>query len=69
MKSPPTPENISHEKFKTQLMMYGTHVPPKLLELDKLRFEEVPELLEARRKDDDAFLEKSEVTALVEWKL
>lgn len=69
MYSPPNADKISHEIFKTKLFMYDSYLPPKILGLEKLRFEEVLEVLEARREEGGAFLEKTEVTALVEWKL
>lgn len=49
--------------------MYDQYLPPKIEGLEKLRLEEVPEVLEARRASGDVFLEKTEVQALMEWKL
>lgn len=49
--------------------MYEHYLPARLEGLEQLRLDEVPEVLEMRRKEGDAFLEKTEVTALVEWKL
>lgn len=49
--------------------MYEKYLPPKVKGLEKLRLEEVPGVLEQRREDGKAFLEKTEVTNLVEWKL
>lgn len=49
--------------------MYEHYLPAKIEGLDHLRLEDVPEVLDMRRKDGDAFLEMTEVAALVEWKL
>lgn len=69
MKPSLLPDNISYVDYKVYLGMYEVYIPAKLEGLEKLRLEEVPGALEIRRKDGDAFLEKTEVTALVEWKL
>ncbi|MCJ1463264.1 hypothetical protein MMC07_001870 [Pseudocyphellaria aurata] len=62
-------DRISHDDFKEWLGMYEDYVPKDMEGLEQLRLEEVPDVLEMRRNDGDAFLEKTEVTALVEWKL
>lgn len=49
--------------------LYDQYLPPKIEGLEKLRLEEVPEVLGARRASGDVFLEKTEVQALMEWKL
>lgn len=69
MKPSLNPDNISYADYKGYWGMYEVYLPAKIEGLEKLRLEEVPEVLEMRRKDGDAFLEKTEVTALVEWKL
>lgn len=69
MKTSLGPDKISYDEYKGHLGMYDHYLPAKIQALDHLRLEEVPEVLEMRRKDGDAFLEKTEVTALVEWKL
>lgn len=62
-------EKISHATFQAKLALYQYHVPDKISGLEDLRLNEVPEVLAQRRKDGNAFLEKTEVTSLVEWKL
>lgn len=69
MKPSLSPDMISYDDYKGHLGMYEHYLPAKIEGLDQLRLDEVPEVLETRRKDGDAFLEKTEVTALVEWKL
>lgn len=69
MKSSLSSEKISYEEFQLYLRLYEQYLPPKIEGLEKLRLEEVPEVLEARRATGDAFLEKTEVQALIEWKL
>lgn len=69
MKYSLTSEKISYEDFQLYLRLYEQYLPPKIEGLEKLRLEEVPEVLEGRRESGDAFLEKTEVQALMGWKL
>lgn len=69
MKSSLSSDKISYEEFQLHIRLYDQYLPPKIEGLEKLRLEEVPEVLEARRASGDAFLEKTEVQALMEWKL
>lgn len=62
-------DKLSYEDFKENLSKYETHVPSSIQGLEELRLREVPEVLEQRRKDGNALLEKTDVTGLVEWKL
>lgn len=62
-------ENINYEEFQRYLPLYDQHLPAKFEGLEKLRLEEIPEVLEARSASGDAFLEKTEIQALMEWKL
>lgn len=63
MKSSLSSDKISYEEFQLHTRLYDQYLPPKI------RLEEVPEVLEARRASGDVFLEKTEVQALMEWKL
>ena len=69
MKPELSAENISYSDFQGCLSFYQHHVPDKIQGLDELRFRVIPEVLARRREDGNAFLEKTEVTGLVEWKL
>lgn len=60
---------ISCLTFQNHLHSYEAHVPEKIYGLEEIRFRELPETLEQRKKAGGAFLEKTEVTTLVEWKL
>lgn len=60
---------VSRVDFNNILARYQDAVPAKLHDLDKLRFESIPEKVAQRKKESDAFLEKEEVESLVEWKL
>jgi hypothetical protein len=55
--------------FGDALSRYQNHVPPKLAELDDLRFNTIPSSLESRRVNGKAWLEKEELQNLVDWKL
>ena len=69
MKISETFSNITFDTLKHLVERYNTDVPPNLQKLEEVRLREIPETLRERRKDGDSFLEKSEFTALVEWKL
>ena len=63
-------EYIKLDTFEEVLTRYGSHVPQGLEELEELRYDKIPEIVRQRQKDEGgAYLEKSEVTELVEWKL
>ena len=63
------PSNLTHADFFAKLSAYSEHVPKQIQGLEALRLVDVPDTLAQRRKDGDAFLEKTEVISLVEWKL
>ena len=69
MKDTDGPTKITLKPLQTHLQSYESHVPEKIQGLESLRLNEIPETLAQRKKDGDAFLEKTEVTSLVEWKL
>ena len=69
MKSSQSADKISYDGIQTKLHQYESHVPAKISGLEKLRLEDVPETLNQRKGEGEPFLEKTEVTALVEWKL
>ena len=66
------PDTIAHDDFKTYRTCYDLdkkRLPDKLEGLSELRYTDVPETVAQRKKDGEAFLEKTEVQSLVEWKL
>ena len=69
MKPELSADNISYSDFQGRLSFYQDHVPDKIQGLEELRLREIPEVIARRREDGSAFLEKTEVTGLVEWKL
>ncbi|KAK8210329.1 hypothetical protein M8818_003497 [Zalaria obscura] len=62
------PNVIDASSFDALLDAYPSTVSSKLDELEKARLETIPAALE-QRKSSDAYLEKSEVQTLVDWKL
>lgn len=60
---------ITYSDLKQHLLSYESHVPPKIQGLESFRLKEIPVTLMRRYLDGGAFLEKEEVTKLVEWKL
>lgn len=69
MKSSLKPSAIQFDAFKANLDTYQSLIPNTLDELEDFRFHEIPELLGSRQADGEAFLEKAEVSKLIEWKL
>lgn len=69
MKDPDSPTKITLETLQSHLLSYESHVPDKIQGLESLRGKDIPETLAQRTKNGNAFLEKNEVTSLVEWKL
>ncbi|KAL8769869.1 MAG: hypothetical protein Q9209_004307 [Squamulea sp. 1 TL-2023] len=66
------PDTISYEDFTTYRRVYDIDkkkLPEKSEGLQELRYKDVPEVVAQRKKDGEAFLEKTEVQSLVEWKL
>ena len=69
MKPSEEPVTISFGAFESIVKRYEGHVPKDLFGLEEIRLKEVPETLAQRKREGRAFLEKTEVTALTEWKL
>ncbi|KAL8727471.1 MAG: hypothetical protein Q9181_005702 [Wetmoreana brouardii] len=63
------PDRISYTEFDQYLALSYTHIPKKIQDLDRLRYTDIPELIAKRKQDGEAFLERTEVQSLVEWKL
>ncbi|KAM0803730.1 hypothetical protein BDR22DRAFT_839743 [Usnea florida] len=69
MKDSDSSSQISFSSFQFHLHGYEAHVPKKIHRLEDIRFRELPGTLDQRKKAGEAFLERTEVMALVEWKL
>ncbi|KAL2044766.1 hypothetical protein N7G274_002541 [Stereocaulon virgatum] len=69
MKNLDSPTKITLPTLQSHLLSYESHVPDKIQKLESLRVNDIPETLAQRKKVGNAFLEKNEVTSLVEWKL
>ncbi|KAL9135882.1 MAG: hypothetical protein Q9175_002907 [Cornicularia normoerica] len=69
MKATDSPSEISPATLHTHLLSYDSRIPDKIQELEELRLSTIPEALVQRKIDGEPFLEKTEVTSLVEWKL
>ncbi|KAL9591745.1 MAG: hypothetical protein Q9179_007413 [Wetmoreana sp. 5 TL-2023] len=63
------PDRISYDEFDKYLALCYAHTPEKIQDLDRLRYTDIPELVTKRKQDGEAFLEKTEVQSLVDWKL
>jgi hypothetical protein len=63
------PETISYADFEQKRNMYESTIPGKLHALENIRLHQIPEVLQQRREDGEAYLEKTDVSVLVEWKL
>ena len=69
MKATDSFSHISLDTLHTHLLNYDSHVPDKIQGLEELRLSTIPETLVQRKQDGEPFLEKTELTSLVEWKL
>ena len=69
MESTDSADHVIYSHLKTRLLSYDSHIPPDIRRLDSLRLNDTPEALAQRKKNGEAFLEKEEVTSLVQWKL
>lgn len=69
MKASLKPETISFTEFETNRDAYESFVSAKLNDLEDIRLHQIPELLKKRKENGEAFLEKTEVSELMEWKL
>jgi len=69
MKASDSPARITLFTLQSYVESYDALVPSKIAGLEELRLNTVPETLAQRKKDNDAFLEKTEVVSLIEWKL
>lgn len=69
MKAADSPSQISLDILHTHILRYDSHVPDKIQGLEELRLSVIPETLLQRKEEGKPFLEKTEVTSLVEWKL
>ncbi|KAL8664187.1 MAG: hypothetical protein Q9202_003265 [Teloschistes flavicans] len=62
-------DKISYHDFSTMLLSFAERAPKKIQGLEELRYNEIPKVLAQRKEDGEAFLEKTEVQSLIEWKL
>lgn len=69
MKANDSASQISFDTLRTHLLSYDSHIPDKIQGLEQLRLSTIPETLVQRKMNGKSFLEKTELTSLVEWKL
>ncbi|KAI9729360.1 MAG: hypothetical protein M1834_006883 [Cirrosporium novae-zelandiae] len=69
MKSSLSFDNISLDDFKNALARYHQTIDSKLQGAEQFRNETVPDVLVKRREENNAFLEKTDLVGLVDWKL
>ena len=62
-------DRISGSDFEDILSQYPDVVPSKLADLEEQRLSVIPDVLAERRSEGKAYLTKSEVATLVDWKL
>jgi hypothetical protein len=64
------PSAVSYEDLQSQLRFSSSlYAPPKEIKLlNDLRLHIIPETVQLRKKDGNAFLEKTELLTLVEWR-
>ena len=62
-------DRITGSDFEDILSQYPDTIPAKLADLEKQRLSTIPNVLAKRRAQGQAFLTKTEVATLVDWKL
>jgi hypothetical protein len=62
-------DRISNHDFEQTLAQYPETVPSKLADLEEQRLSTIPAKLKERKAKGNAYLTKSEVATLVDWKL
>lgn len=69
MKDSQKPNTILFAEFEANRDAYESLIPSELRELDDIRLREIPKRLEQRKAEGEAFLEKTELSELMDWKL
>ena len=69
MESSDGPAKITLRRLQVLSSRYDQIISSSLQDLDKTRAKRIPEALAQRRRDGCAYLDKIEVTALLDWKL
>lgn len=69
MKDSQKPETVVFAEFEANRDAYESFIPSELRGLDDIRLNQIPELLEQRKTEGEAFLEKAELSNLMDWKL
>jgi hypothetical protein len=62
-------DRISKDDFEQTLAQYPETVPSKLADMEEQRLSTIPAKLKERKAKGNAYLIKSEVVTLVDWKL
>ena len=62
-------DRIAGSDFDDILSKYPDTVPAKLADLEEQRLSTIPKALAERRAEGQAYLTKTEVATLVDWKL
>ena len=60
---------ITYDDLTTKSKVYDSIIPKDLRKLEDICRKEVPEKLAKRKNDGKPYLDKAEVTALMDWKL
>lgn len=63
------PSVIALADVEDSAQSYKALVGPALQELEKVCRESIPDILQQRKQQGDIYLEKAEVTRLMDWKL
>jgi hypothetical protein len=65
-----SPDRITHASIQTLVESYADYLPADIEALEQARMIEIPDALASRDEgDQDAFLDRNEVSKLVQWKL
>ena len=62
-------QDIDTDTVRENVQKYTDFVPPALKDLEEFRGNTIQKVLQERKENGEAFLEKDELLKLVEWKL
>lgn len=63
-----TIDKITSDEIKSSVSYLNDNVSKNVKLLNEMRLHTIPETIQLRKQDDNAFLEKTELVVLVDWR-
>lgn len=63
-----TIDKITSDEIKSSVSYLNDNVSKNVKLLNEMRLDTIPETIQLRKQDDNAFLEKTELVVLVDWR-